>query len=72
MALISLFHVQIQEPTGRSPVTRAFVFLANFIVIKYLKQEIDGDLSIYMDEHGLCGLSVTGDTKFYQCHVILR
>ena len=45
MALISLFHVQIQEPTSRSPVTRAFVFLANFIVIKYLKQEIDGDLA---------------------------
>ena len=28
--VISLFHVQIQEPTGRSTTTRAFVFLAKF------------------------------------------
>ena len=30
-ALISLFHVQVQEPAGRSTTTRAFVFLAKFV-----------------------------------------
>ena len=30
LALISLFHVQIQGPASRSATTRAFVFLAKF------------------------------------------
>ena len=29
-ALISLFHVQTQEPTSRSTTTRAFAFFAKF------------------------------------------
>ena len=45
-ALISLFHVQIQEPASTSTTTRVFVFLAKFIITKYLKQEVDGDLSV--------------------------
>ena len=45
-------------------------FLQNFIITKYLKQEVDDDLSVRMDEHSPCGLSVTGDIKIYQCHVI--
>ena len=44
-ALISLFHVQIQEPTTRSTTTRAFLFLAKFIVTQYLKQEVDDNFS---------------------------
>ena len=55
--LISLSHVQIKEPTSRSATMRAFVFLA-----KYLKQEVDDDLSVCMTP---CGLSVTGDIKIY-------
>ena len=51
---------------------RAFVFLAKFIIAKYLKQEVDGKLSVCVDEHSLCGLSMTGDIKIYQCHVIKR
>ena len=39
---------------------------------KKLKQEVDDNLSVYMDEHGPCGLSLTGDIKIYQCHVIKR
>ena len=53
-ALISLFYVQIQEPASRSITTRAFLSyknLLNFIVTKYLKQEVDDDLSVCMDKH---------------------
>ena len=39
--------------------------LLNFIITKYLRQEVDDDWSV-------CGLSVTGDIKIYQCHVIER
>ena len=47
-------------------------FLQNFIITKYLKQEVDDDLSNCMDERSPCGLSITGDIKIYQCHVIKR
>ena len=43
-----------------------------FIVTKYLKQEDDDDLSICMEERIHCGLSITGDIKIYQCHMIKR
>ena len=46
--------------------------LLNFIITKYLKKEFDDDLTVGMNEHSLCGLSVTGDIKIYQCHVIKR
>ena len=45
-------------------------FLQNFIITKYWKQEVDDDLSVCMDERSPCGLSITGDIKIYQCHVI--
>ena len=45
-ALISLLYVQIQELAGRSTTTRAFVFLAKFIIAKYLKQEVGEDLKL--------------------------
>ena len=35
--LISLFHVQIQEPTSKSSTTKAFVFLAKFAEFYYHK-----------------------------------
>ena len=35
--LISLFHVQIQEPTSKSTTMRAFVFLAKFAEFYYNK-----------------------------------
>ena len=73
--LITLFHVQIQEPTNTPTTTRAFVFLAKFAEFYYhktLKQEVDDDLSLCVDERRLCGLSITGDIKIYQCHVIKR
>ena len=73
-ALIDLFHIQIQEPASRSTTTRAIVchLSLNFVIRKYLKQEVDDDLSVYMDERSPCGLSVTTDIKIYQCHVIKR
>ena len=66
--LISMFHVQIQEPTRRSATTRALVSLAKFaefIITSNLKQEVNDDLSVCMDEHSSCGLSMTGDIKIY-------
>ena len=45
-------------------------FLQNFIITKYLKEEVDDNLSVCMDECTLCGLSITRDIKIYQCHVI--
>ena len=71
-ALIDLFHVQIQEPANRSTTTRAFIchLSLNFIITKCLKQEVGDDLSVCIDEFSPCGLSVTGDIKIYQCHVI--
>ena len=73
-ALIDLFHVQIQEPASRSTTMRAFVchLSLNFIITKYSKQEVDDDLSVCVDKRSPCGLSVTGDIKIYQCHVIKR
>ena len=59
-ALISLFHV-IQEPVSRSTTMKLFVFLAKSIIAKYLKQEADEDLIIFVDEPSPCGLSITAD-----------
>ena len=44
--LISLFHVQIQESTGRSTVTREFVFLSKFAEFykKKLMERLSFDL----------------------------
>ena len=61
-ALIRLVFVQIQESASRSTTTEHLSFfqnLLNFIIAKYLKQ----DLSICVDEHSPCDLSVTGDLK---------
>ena len=67
--LISLFHVQIQEvQLPREHLS----FLQNFIITKYLKQEVDDDLSLCVVERSPCGLSITGDIKIYQCHMIKR
>ena len=44
--------------------------LLNFIT-KYLKLTVDDDLSICVDEHSLCDLSITGDIKIDQCHMTL-
>ena len=35
-------------------------FLPNFIITKYLKQEVNDNLSICMDEPSPCGFSKTG------------
>ena len=47
-------------------------FLQNFIITKYLKEEVDDNLSISVDKRSPCGLSITRDIKIYQCHVIER
>ena len=46
--------------------------LLNFIITKYLKQQVNDDLRVCMDERSPCGLSVTGDIKIYQRHVVER
>ena len=37
--------------------------LLNFIITKYLKQEVDDDPSVCVDERSPHGLSITGDIK---------
>ena len=37
---------------------REYVFLANFIITKYLKQEVDDDLTVCVDELSPCSLSL--------------
>ena len=46
--------------------------LLNFIITKYLKQEVDDDLNVCVYERSSCDVSITGDIKIYQCHVIKR
>ena len=46
--------------------------LLNFIIVKYLKQEVDDNLSVCLDERSPCGLCITRDIKIYQCHVTKR
>ena len=46
--------------------------LLNSIITTYLKQKVDDNLNICMDEHSPCGLSITADIKIYQCHMIKR
>ena len=53
----------MQAPASRSTTMRAFVSLAKFIFAKYLKQEVDDNLSVCMDERSLFGLCKTGDIK---------
>ena len=57
-----------QLPTEHLPFLQN---LLNFIITNYLKQEVDDNLHICMDEHSPCGLSI-GDIKIYQCQVIKR
>ena len=40
------------------------------IIAKHLKQEADDDLSVSVDECNLFRLSITGDIKIYQSHVM--
>ena len=42
--------------------------LLNFIIAKYMKQEVHDDLSVCMNEHSPCGFSITVD----QCHMIKK
>ena len=46
--------------------------LLNFIITKYLMQEVDDNLMTCMDQRSSCGLSMTGDSKIYQCLMIKR
>ena len=48
---------------GHLPLEHLFFLqnLLNFIITKYLKQEVDDDLSICVDERSPCGLCITRD-----------
>ena len=69
--LISLFHKHKSLKEVQLPRKR-LSFLQNFIIAKYLKQEVDDNLSVCVDERSPCGLSMTGDIKIYQYHVIKK
>ena len=59
--VISWFHIKIQEPARGSTTTRAFVFPAKFYYQEILKEEVDDDLSVCIDERSPCGLAITRD-----------
>ena len=63
--LIDWFHVQMQELANRSTTKRTFIchLSLNFIITKYLKQEVGDDLSVCVDERSTYGLSVTEDIR---------
>ena len=44
--------------------------LLNFIITIFLKQEVNDNLNVCVDERSRCALSITGDTEIYQCHMI--
>ena len=69
--LISLFHKykSLQEV---QPPRQHLSFSQNFIITKYVKQDVDGDLSVWVDKRSPCGLSMTQDIKIYQYHVIKK
>ena len=39
--------------------------LLNFIITKYLKQEVNDDLSVCVDERSPCVLSIAGNIMIY-------
>ena len=47
-------------------------FLQNLLdfITKYLKQEVNDELKVCLDERSPCGLFVTGDMKIYHYHVM--
>ena len=46
--------------------------LLNFAITKNLKQEVHDDLNACEDGRTPCGLSIIGDKKIYQCHLLER
>ena len=44
--------------------------LLNFIITKSLKLEFHDNLSVCMNEHSSCGLSIIEGIKIYQCDII--
>ena len=58
-----------QLPQEHLPFFQNFL---NFIITKYLKQEVNDNLSFCVVERSPCGISITGDIIIYQCHVMKR
>ena len=68
MKLFKVLAKEVQLPQEHL----SFLSFLQFIITKYLKQEVNDDLSVCLDERSLCGLSITGDINIYQYHVIKR
>ena len=71
--VISLFQYKYKKMrAGQLPQEHLYFLqsLLDFIITKYVKEEVDDNLTICMNEHSSCDLSVTGDIKICQCHVI--
>ena len=54
--LISLFYLQYKSLHGILLLQEHLSFLQNYFTTKYLKQEVDDDLSVCVDERSTCGL----------------
>ena len=68
MKLFKVLAKEVQLPQEHL----SFLSFLQFIITKYLKQEVNDALSVSLDERSLCGLSITGDINIYQYHVIKR
>ena len=65
--LVSLFHIQIQEPASKSSTMRTFVFLVKFAEFYYHKifdARSQWELEHLCDERSPCGISITGEVPY--------
>ena len=70
--LISLFSCTYTRAYKKFNYHESMSFLQNFIITRYLRQEVDEELSACVDELRPYDLSIAGDIKIYQCHMIKR
>ena len=70
---MSLFHVQIYKSLQAGQLPQGDLTflqnLLNFIITKYLKQEINEELSVCVDERSPCGLSKTSLEPFERVYL---
>ena len=70
LLLISLFHIQIQDPCKQVNYYESICFSYKIYYRKIF--ETRNRRRLCMDERSSCGLSITGDIEIYQCNVIKR
>ena len=72
LALIGLLYVQIPEPASRWTRSIFWSIFQSFVFGFYYRKIFKTRSRWRFDDDSPCGLSVTGDIKIYQCHMIKR